>query len=99
MASKIWANRPNGNSTEAELHNTDDDRVKLEVTTANGDVIITTTVDACVIQALYPRNDKAGDVGIWVPEFATHIWVGCAIIADGTAHVEVRTNGLYIQED
>ena len=98
MATTIRANIPNGNSTTAEIYNTEAG-VKIEISTSEGDTILSTVTTKCVIvEALYPLN-RAGDVGIWVPDLATHIWVGRVAIADGTAPVEVRTNGLFIEED
>lgn len=99
MARTIRANILDGNTTTADIYNTEDG-VKIEISTSEGDLILSTVTTKCVIvQALYPLSDRAGDVGIWVPDLATHVWVGRVAIADGTAPVEVRTNGLYIEED
>lgn len=99
MARKIRAKIPNGNTAKATLSATEDERIEIEVTTAEDDIVLVTTVDACSIRALHPLGDKAGDVGVWVPELRIHLWVGTVIIEDGTTHVGVWMNGMTVLEE
>lgn len=97
MARMIKSARPNGNDMIAEICNTDNGLVTIELMTAYGVHVVTTTVDKCKVRAEHPRNYFIGDVCIWVPELRIH--VGTVIIVDGTVNVEVRTNGLEIWEE
>lgn len=96
----IRATRPNENSAQATIQNTQEG-LKVEVFTDNGDTILLVTLDRCMVQALYPLGDRAGDVGIWIPELRVHVWVGSvAIVDDGIpTTIEIRTNGLEIKEE
>lgn len=99
MARTIWASNKNGNSASAHLCKTDGNRVRVEVYTSEGIAVLLTTVDSCIVQALKPLSTEKGDVGVWLSDFMTHVWVGRVTIDGGTPNVEIRQTGLEIQED
>ena len=100
MTTTIRANNPNGNTATALIQKVDD-YIEVEVRTSEGDLVLVAQTDRCTIRALNPQQDYAGDVGIYLNDQHLTTWVSTVTIdipaLDGS--VEVRTNGLSIEED